>query len=569
MVSPLLADGPRRTSPAVEDEWVVEDDGTATWTRSARFIAGDPDDDFPPYVDATWTFWRTVIDPAKSRMANAVNRAVIAHIAATFAQMDYGEEVPVDENLPWHRVDPRGGIEESCTATFVSHEFVSFDCHRNWEAMHPEADRETIIFIPDGDGVRGVTLEALLAGAEARHELLALLEERVRRIIRDDGPESRNAGFKDEVPAVAEALLRDAWLRPGGITSLTFPSYGAAFDAELSLLEIGPYLRPDVAAALARSEPLGPIEVTLEPASTLPALPVALHFTVRTESSAVGVPARALLIVTPATGDPFVAKWGHVWTGEAPRVADLSRTVEGAAVRKTSAASFTLPVRRDLGTPEWFADPRLAVPGVYELRLLLDDELTEEVIRGCSVRDILAGVLPRAVVSRPVSLTVEEPAGPDAGAWRFLTTMYEEPSSATLSGNQFVAGELWHGYRESAYARRLAIQVPGTPEVRVAIATEMAKSFPAGPLRDEWTLTAAEREMEVYLELYFSENKALAKKHAGTAIETLSRLADTASDPAIRSRAGEILEDARECVKAPRCNWTEIRMRRFFARWDP
>ncbi len=64
-----------------------------------------------------------------------------------------------------------------------------------------------------------------------------------------------------------------------------------------------------VASVASASTPLG-VDLALDPAKTLPALPVTFRITVSTDSAKpVAVPSRALLIVSPRVGETFLAGW--------------------------------------------------------------------------------------------------------------------------------------------------------------------------------------------------------------------------------------------------------------------
>jgi hypothetical protein len=183
----------------------------------------------------------------------------------------------------------------------------------------------------------------------------------------------------------------------------------------------------------------------VEPASVLPGVPFWISVTFSNSGKrAAEAPSTYLLEVRPSEGTPFMAQ--QVTTV----VAMLPSEYTG---RTTVPAGSSLLVEfgagDDLGTAFLF-DQRLWVPGKYVIRLIFGGDLVESRLEqyGSSSSASTA-----SLVSPPIELAVEDPAGVDAEAWAAVLEATHHRASLLNAPKGGIAGqELWRRFPESRYA---------------------------------------------------------------------------------------------------------------------
>lgn len=297
-----------------------------------------------------------------------------------------------------------------------------------------------------------------------------------------------------------------------------------------------------------------PAEMTLalEPSVTLPGIPVSFRFTVANPTSRnLRVPQWAVLHVAPAGGDSFISRWEGQW------VANLSAFTEKESLGPRQSLTFVIPVDSGLASPAWFFDPRLCQPGSYSLRVLLNDRLTQDAVRGKAAADILSAYGSTGMLSNDVIMTVREPVGADAQVWSYLTKEVGGEFSVGywLTGHH-LAKTIWTEHAGSTYARYIAGLVPARETVdRMKILSQAIAADPDGPLSEWYRLRLARLQRRKYGEAMSlvsagqSNDRTAAKTEADLAVKALSALASGAKEPLIRKLAAQDLADLKEDIE--------------------
>lgn len=159
---------------------------------------------------------------------------------------------------------------------------------------------------------------------------------------------------------------------------------------------------------LAAPSKSGGVNLRLDPAATLPGLPVAFLVTLPVEVVELGMnEVGAVLHVTPPSGETFQAYFDY---DAAQDSVDHQTTVQGSInLHLQSLPSHgMIEIQQAIDPPwgpAWFADHRLHKPGSYRLRLqILATELD----------------MPEDLWSSEATLEVRKPEGADAEAWAWL-----------------------------------------------------------------------------------------------------------------------------------------------------
>lgn len=174
------------------------------------------------------------------------------------------------------------------------------------------------------------------------------------------------------------------------------------------------------------------VTLRVDPATTLPGLPVAFLVTLPEEVIERGLnEVNAVLHVTPNSGETFQALFSTDDPVQGRTVGWINFHLRSLASR--GMIEVQQPVDPPWG-PDWFADHRLHEPGTYRLRLqILATELG----------------MPADLWSSEAILEVRQPAGPDAQAWEWLRTQgWKWEKWSPESGRQLV-----DKFPSSGYAR--------------------------------------------------------------------------------------------------------------------
>lgn len=260
-------------------------------------------------------------------------------------------------------------------------------------------------------------------------------------------------------------------------------------------------------------------KLRLEPTVTLPGIPVGLYATLTNVSSeSVRLPEYVLLRVTPQTGEPFIAEYGHN-SHVAPLAEGISEG-ESHVLPPGKTIELEFPLTYQLAEPFWFSDYRLSGPGIYQLKLILDpwpdsNLLSEEAIRP-DESDKPKKTEP--IVSNEVTVTVSLPYGEDLLVWNALLERTQNKGwGAWEWGTQgFSAAKLiWDQYPTSNYAPYVATIVPRpTREERVAIYNKVLSEHPDHPMAAYLhTALASYFEDLMWYELDVKRDVKAAKKY--------------------------------------------------------
>lgn len=213
------------------------------------------------------------------------------------------------------------------------------------------------------------------------------------------------------------------------------------------------------------------LSVRLEPAETLPGVPVQIVYTLRNLTDhSIAVPATISLSVRSEGREPFFARWDDTHTVFVLPDADNPFVLKGGEER-----TFVNPMDSALAGPEWFADRRLLMPGQYSVTVVLGEERNPPVYP----REIpLSGegnpsdrtMRFETVVSNEVQLTVEAPTGDEAIIWQRMMKLTGNKGWGTndwmRQGNP-LADEIWRDFPRSKYAQFVAYCVFPPRELRI------------------------------------------------------------------------------------------------------
>jgi hypothetical protein len=208
----------------------------------------------------------------------------------------------------------------------------------------------------------------------------------------------------------------------------------------------GILLSAPFARAASSPSPQITLALDLQPAVTLPGMPVSFRVTfTNATGSPLTIPTRAALLVRDEQGQSFLAVW------------DVTRTVvtvdewSGQKISPRQNSSYTLSTEGLMDHPAWFRDSRLSRPGRFELQMFVADNLSE-------LLDI-EEVRQRAAISNVAVLTVQEPSGVDADVWRIMRALNGGRWGASLlyvRSGQDLAKRIITEYPSSSYVPWLA-----------------------------------------------------------------------------------------------------------------
>ena len=230
-------------------------------------------------------------------------------------------------------------------------------------------------------------------------------------------------------------------------------------------------------------------ELRLDPSVTTTPIPVGFTLVFANSGSrSRELPSQAILIVTPADSEPFIARWrGYL-------IADL--VVAGLAPGRIEPhGSSELEVLPTLffDHPNWFADPRLYAVGKKSLQVILSNALERQ---PQDERLLLAEApkLEDAVVSSKATLDVRAGNEEDGRLCAFVREEVElsEPCPLHAIGSkQELIGRTWSAFPGSTYRPFLAARVaegdlPSKIARLEALLAEQAD--PARPWVESWNL---------------------------------------------------------------------------------
>ena len=244
-------------------------------------------------------------------------------------------------------------------------------------------------------------------------------------------------------------------------------------------------------------------KLTLDPAVTTSPVPVSLSlaFTNAGENDFRDVPRKAILIVTPEKGEPFIALW------RGSKVADLGPAsgIAQVTVPPRGSADLELLANPFFDSPGWFTDPRLYAAGKKQLQVVFSDALDDSA-------DLTR--LADGIVSSKATLEVRPAVGDDAKACAFLREQLarDEPCPLHALKDAALIRQLWNRFPKSTWRDYVASRVEGDPPTKIAL-LEKATAARSGPAY-WWNLLSLARLYETT----GASDKALAawKRLAGS-----------------------------------------------------
>lgn len=201
-------------------------------------------------------------------------------------------------------------------------------------------------------------------------------------------------------------------------------------------------------AATAAADDLIVTAASVSPSSVLPSAPVWISCEIRNATDhPVALPTKYIIEFTPPSGDPFLAWQVTSFVAPLPDAYELQPPLQPG---ETRVVDFPSGSQLADGI---FADKRLWQPGPWTFRVILSSELRGDRLERVPWSGLMgAGFVTTAPLVTPmIRLTVEEPAGIDAEAWKALRAL---PSFGVLDlpKGSDVAMQLWDKYRSSRYA---------------------------------------------------------------------------------------------------------------------
>lgn len=273
------------------------------------------------------------------------------------------------------------------------------------------------------------------------------------------------------------------------------------------------------------------LKIWLEPAQTLPAIPVTLHVEAENLSTtqSCSIPNEVALQVTPRTAPPFIANVTHRGTiGVTSFDAVSGPEITLAAGEKrdlTIWASLDSPLTRDV---------RLYRPDDYRLQLFIDSQLSELDYLGVQ-RLAAVESLVDPIVSNEVTLSVSAPAGDNARVFEWINAL-----SDPLTWNSSLSERIWAELPESQYAP-YAVPSNLNDSVREAALLEAAiAKIPDSPVADWYRLSLAQ----------FRDNypQVRTEEDLSRAIEMATYLRGFLTDLVARARERRLLDLARTAL---------------------
>lgn len=201
-------------------------------------------------------------------------------------------------------------------------------------------------------------------------------------------------------------------------------------------------------AVTAAADGLVVTRASVSPSTALPATAVWFSFEVRNASDhPIALPSNYVIEITPPSGEPFLA---HHVTSFVAALPQAYRSEATLAAGESRVVDFpTGPALAD----SFFRDERLWQPGTWRFRIILSNELHDDFFERSHWSALMGtgSVTAPPLVTPAISLTIEEPKGVDAEAWKALRAL---PSVGSLNGPKGgeIAKQFWEKYRNSRYA---------------------------------------------------------------------------------------------------------------------
>lgn len=285
-----------------------------------------------------------------------------------------------------------------------------------------------------------------------------------------------------------------------------------------------------IAACLVGPLHASPLHMTLslEPAETLPGIPVTFRVSVtNTGSAAATLPQWVVLEVTPENGEPFLT------------VAGMPRSLQRAAAFYQGdrvippGESRTFDFWAGPESPPWWAGPFWLEPATYSLRLVADEGLEKQEADVLTLRE---PHLIDPVVSNAAVLTIVTPTGVDAEVWTLAK------AADNWDWHSMISDEVWEKYPDSEYAAYIVPREKNRGDVneRARLVDPLLERNPRGSFPDWWRLLDAQGHHKKMLRLMRTDPEAAFRESEVMRLHLEAILArDT--DPGVKQAAEEII----------------------------
>lgn len=227
------------------------------------------------------------------------------------------------------------------------------------------------------------------------------------------------------------------------------------------------------------------------PTHTLPGIPVTLTVSIANDDSVKhAIPTMAILIATPAGGQPFIAD-AHGAVAE-----DLTLWLLGtASLSPHGTYTFDIPVDATLDHPSWFTDLRLARQGMYRLQLVLTDTSVDK-LRAAQPSTLAAFLGDRAVFTNEISLVVNTPTSDDASVWQLVSAANTTRRASFC--RQDLARTILTDHPNSTYAQYVSVCVPFDRPTSISNLERAIAANPGGPIADWQQMLLGDLESYMY-----------------------------------------------------------------------
>jgi hypothetical protein len=275
------------------------------------------------------------------------------------------------------------------------------------------------------------------------------------------------------------------------------------------------------------------LSLTLEPAKTLPAIPVTFRIEAMNSGSArVAFPCCLVLQVTPENGEAFVTVAGPPRSEQ--RVVQLSFT-DADRVWLGPGERKRLDMWAGPESPPWYAGRFWLEPGQYRLQLIADDGFRKSLLTDKALT-LNEPFLIDPVASNATPLTIEMPKGADAEVWGLIK------ADGSWMWPDHLADKIWQLYPNSDYAA-YAVRVDASRDPARQIqyyASALAKK-PRGAFPDYYRLSIAQHHLDL-MELAVDTDIPGAFRESEAARGLLEEILDDDTDSAAKVEAREVLK---------------------------
>jgi hypothetical protein len=262
------------------------------------------------------------------------------------------------------------------------------------------------------------------------------------------------------------------------------------------------------------------LNFTVEPAETLPFIPVAFRVrAINTGSAPAVLPIGVRLAIRTGSEDWKPVCFAHAETNGC---ADTFPVEEGPRIELAPGEERVLDFLPGLNSPPWFAHPDLREPGTHRLRLTTWGEFpgSEE------------------ISSNEAVLTITTPTGEDAGAWKLIAG---DPTNRGVFADQ-----LWDLYPNSVYTAitpRVVAQDKTDWKAYLDAYTEVLGKNPPTGFADAFKRGMVEAHRQLMRDAAHQFDVQKAFQHTEAARALLQELVTKETEARLKLEAAKVLEE--------------------------